>query len=532
MRFSARTALVAAILPMALIPVGTRAMPQTVQCTALTRQRLPNTTIIVAQDGLARDSSGSLAFCRILGEIRPTADSQIRFVLWLPVEHWNHKFAGVGNVGFAGGFMSGGEPVGYTLTDQLKRGYATASTDTGHHNGDGGDDRASFALDHREQVIDFAYRAVHEMTLKAKALTEAFYGQRVEHAYWLGMSTGGRQGLMEAQRYPDDYDGIVVGAPPINLTWNWIRQVDAGLVVAKDADHSLVAATALKLLHAAVMKACDRNDGLADGLLEDPRACTFDPAALECPSNQVSDDCLMPTQVEAARRTYAGLKDPMTGMQLNPGLERGSEIAWANAFPEAIPHPAAISYVRYLVIEDAAWDWKTFDFRRPADYQASLKSEARLAPILNALDPDLRAFKRRGGKILHWHGWSDERVESQSSTDYYERVLSFAESGRLDRGAALRDVQSFYRLFMVPGMTHGVGVGYGPNTFDMLTVLEQWVERGISPDAVTATHSTNGVVDRSRPICPYPRVATYKGTGDTNDAANFVCRDPSATGRL
>ena len=257
---------------------------------------------------------------------------------------------------------------------------------------------------------------------------------------------------MEAQRFPADYDGIIVGAPPIHLTRYWPGQFDAGLAVSMDADHNLTI-PALSLLHAAVIAACDRNDGIADGLLEDPRTCTFDPSVLQCDFNQASGRCLTTGQVEAARRIYGGLKHPITGAQVFPGSARGSEPFWGNLIPQGSPHPVSISYLRYLVFEDSNWNWKTFDFRNPAHYEAFLKSESRLAR-LNATDPDLRAFRRRGGKILHWQGWSDERVSPQSSIDYYDSVLAFFADGGRNRGATLRDVQSFYRLFMRAGTAH------------------------------------------------------------------------------
>jgi feruloyl esterase len=487
-----------------------------VTCESLSTMRLLNTTITTSQP-ITAGSFGSITdlppFCRVAGEIRPTTDSQIRFELWLPLENWNRKFAGAGNVGFAGSIWYPRMPV------QLRRGYATGSTDTGH---DGRQEGASFALGHPERLTDFAYRAVHEMTVASKALAASFYGTAVEHSYWIGESTGGRQGLMEAQRFPADYDGIIVGAPPINLTRYWPSQFDAGLAVSIDADHNLPP-SALSLLHEAVIAACDSNDGIKDGLIEDPRTCTFDPSALQCGSNQPSGRCLTKGQVEAARRIYGGLKRPATGAQLFPGSERGSEAFWATLIPESSPHPVSISYLRYLIFEDPAWDWKTFDFGRPADYEAFRRSESRLAR-LNATEPDLRAFRQRGGKILHWQGWSDERIPPQSSIDYYESVLAFFSGGRA-RGATLRDVQGFYRLFMAPGTAHATGIGSGPNTFDMQPALERWVEHGIPPETVVATHSTNGVVDRSHPLCPYPKVAVYKGTGDTNDAASFACRE-------
>lgn len=481
-------------------------------------------TIITTSQPITNGSFGRVTdlppFCRVVGEIRPISDSQIGFELWLPLKDWNHKFVGVGNVGFAGAVMYP------QLSGQLRRGYATASTDTGHSTSRDGPniDAVSFALGHPQRVTDFAYRAVHETTVASKALVAKFYGTTVQHSYWIGESTGGRQGLMEAQRYPADYDGIIVGAPPIHLTRYWPGQFDAGLAVSMDGDHNLTT-LALSLLHAGVMAACDRNDGIADGLLEDPRMCTFDPSVLQCGgSNQASGGCLTPGQVEAARRIYGGLKHPTTGTQVFPGSARGSEPFWGNLTPQGSPHPVSISYLCYLVFEDSNWNWKTFDFRNPAHYEAFLRSESRLAR-LNATDPDLRAFRRRGGKILHWQGWSDERVSPQSSIDYYESVLAFFAAGRRGRGTTLREVHGFYRLFMAPGTAHARGNGSGPNTFDMQSALEKWVEHGKPPDIIVGEHFTNGVVDRSHPLCPYPKVAVYKGTGNTNDAASFACRE-------
>jgi feruloyl esterase len=262
-----------------------------------------------------------------------------------------------------------------------------------------------------------------------------------------------------------------------------------------------------------------------DGVLEDPRRCRFDPATLKCAPSQAPGSCLTSAQLEAARRVYTGLKDPESGAQLYPGLAPGSEPFWPNR-NLANPFPIPIAHYKWLVFADPNWDWRTFQFSDPEGYQAFRKGESTFAPILNATDPNLGEFQRRGGKLIQYHGWSDQLIAAQNSIDYSESVISFFGAGRPDRTAVLRDVQSFYRLFMAPGMAH-CGGGPGPNSFDMQTALEQWLERGIAPDAVVATHSTNGVVDRGRPLCPYPQVASYKGNGDTNDATNFSCRDPN-----
>jgi feruloyl esterase len=218
---------------------------------------------------------------------------------------------------------------------------------------------------------------------------------------------------------------------------------------------------------------------------------------------------------------YGGLKDPTTGAQLYPGLAPGGEPFWPNR-NLANPFPIPIAHYKWLVFAHPDWDWKSFDFGDPADYQAHQKAEAKFAPIMNATDPNLKAYRQRGGKLLQYHGWNDQLITPLNSINYYESVLSFFGAGQ-SREKTLQDVQGFYRLFMAPGMAH-CGGGTGPNNFDIQAALEQWVERGIAPDRVVATRAINGVVDRLRPLCPYPQVAVYKGEGDTNDAANFDCR--------
>jgi feruloyl esterase len=326
---------------------------------------------------------------------------------------------------------------------------------------------------------------------------------------------------MEAQRYPADYDGVVAGAPANNWTRLMAGDLDGVLAVLKEPATNLPPA-ALGALYRGVLSACDSADGVTDGVLDDPRRCTFDPAALQCPAGQDGPACLTPAQAGAARRVYEGLKDPKTGRQLYPGLARGSEPFWPHRNP-ANPFPIPLSHFRWLVFADADWDWRTFDFADAADYAAFVKAESAHAPILNATSPDLRAFSKRGGRLIQWHGWNDQLIAPQNSIDYYESVVAFF-GGPGRGGAAATDVQSFYRLFMAPGMAHCSG-GTGPTTFDMQAALEAWVERGVAPDRIEATRSINGIVDRARPLCAYPKTAVYKGTGDTNDAANFVCAE-------
>jgi tannase/feruloyl esterase len=474
-------------------------------CARLADQKLTATTITTAQ----AVTNGSFAapgsnnpirdlppFCRVAGVIAPTSESHIVFEVWLPLEKWNGKYAGVGNGGWAG-FISYGP-----LADQIRRGYAAASTNTGHEAAPG-PNMARFAFEHPEQLIDFAYRSHHETAVAAKALVQAFYGKPAERSYWVGCSSGGYEGLMEAQRFPADYDAIVAGAPANNWTRLMAGDLDATIASLKDPA-SVLDASALGVLYRGVLAACDHRDGVTDGVLEDPRRCAFDPAKLQG---------LTAAQVETARRIYGGVKDPKTGAQLYPGLSAGSEPFWPNRDANN-PFPIPIAHYKWLVFADPNWDWRTFQLSDAAGHQAFTKAESKYAPILNATNPDLRAFRDRGGKLIQYHGWSDQLIAAQNSIDYYESVRSFFKG----------DVDSFYRLFMAPGMAH-CGGGPGPNAFDSQTALEQWVERGVAPNEIVATHAINGVVDRSRPLCPYPKVAVYKGSGDTNEAASFVCRE-------
>jgi feruloyl esterase len=528
MRSTIRSVLATAVLALVSITPTAAQRGSTESCASLASRQLPNTTITAAQavttgsftpPGSTNALTNLPPFCRVAGTIAPTSQSHILFEVWLPLETWNGRFAGVGNGGWAGNISFG------ALAEQLRRGYASASTNTGHEAAPGVN-AARFAFEKPEQLIDFAYRSHHETTLRAKDLTQAFYGKRPDRSYFIGCSSGGYEGLMAAQRFPSDYDGIVAGAPANNWTRLMAGDLDGILAVFKDPASNLPPA-ALGLLHRTALAACDKTDGVLDGVLEDPRQCKFDPATLTCREAQDPATCLTPAQVQAARRVYRGLKDPNTGAQLYPGLVPGSEPFWPHRDP-ANPFSIPIAHYKWLVFADPQWDWRSFQFTDPAGYQAFQKGEARFAPLLNATNPNLREFRQRGGKLLQYHGWNDQLIAPQNSIDYYESVVSFFGAGQPDRTQAARDVQSFYRLFMAPGMAHCSG-GTGPNTFDMQSTLEQWVERGIAPDQVVATHSINGIVDRLRPLCPYPKIAAYKGNGDTNDAANFACSDPIAT---
>jgi feruloyl esterase len=457
------------------------------------------------------------AFCRVVGEARPTPDSHIAFEVWLPLEKWNGKFAGVGNGGWAG-------IISYpALGEQLRRGYATVSTNTGHA-AEPGFDMAKFGFGHPERLIDFGWRSVHEMTVKGKAITEAFYGRAPRYAYWIGCSTGGKQGLTEAQRFPADYDGIVAEAPANN--WSRLMAGTFALTMATTRDSASYLTPAIRrMLHGAARRACDARDGVVDSLITNPAACVFDPASVQCQSTTQRDStCLTAAQVLAASRVYSGLKDP-NGRVVFPGLAPGSEPFWGAFATPGRPFPIPISYYRWIVFGDSTWDWKSFDLTGAKDYAAHLDAGSKIDAILAAVNPDLRAFKARGGKLIQTHGWNDQLISPQNSIDYYESVVAL-ERGARDREATVRDVQRFFRLFMVPGMLH-CGGGPGPNIYDAEAALESWVERGVAPDSIVAASLNAGTPVRTRPLCAYPKVAKYNGSGDFNKAESFSCGVPA-----
>jgi feruloyl esterase len=439
-------------------------------------------------------------FCRIEAMLTPSNDSDIKIEVWLPpASAWNGKFMGIGNGGWGGRIYE--DRMGLPLT----RGYAVAATDTGH---EGIEDDVSFALGHPEKLIDYGYRAVHEMTVKAKAITAAYYGEGPKLSYWDGCSCGGKQALTEAQRFPADFDGIIAGAPSNYMTHQLAQIIWVAQAVHK-GEASYIPPERYPAIHNAVLAACDALDGVKDGLIGDPTRCKFDPVVLECRGSD-GPTCLTAPQVEAARKIYAPATNPRTKQQIYPGFALGSELGWAR---QAGPRPAAIpnSYWKYVIFKDPNWDYKTLNFDSDVSRADRIDNGS-----LDATDPNLKAFFARGGKLLHYHGWADPALSPLNSVNYYKSVLD-----RIGNASKVRDS---YRLFMVPGMVHCRNPGSeGPNNFDMISAIEQWVEKGKAPDQIIASHGTDGKVDRTRPLCPYPQVATYKGTGSTDDAANFSC---------
>ena len=505
-------------------------------CESLMQLALPNTKITLAQSvpagaftpppipnsmpGPPPSYKDVPAFCQVVAEVSPTEDSAIKLEVWMPAAGWNGKYQGQGNGGFAG-------MIGYpALGAAVRRGYAAAGTDTGHSGGD-----AAWAVGHPEKVIDFGYRAIHEMTLKAKAIIEAFYGDHPQHSYFASCSDGGREGLMEAQRFPQDYDGVLAGAPA-NF-WTHLLVGTMWVVRATTLDQaSYIPASKLPAIAAAVLAACDAQDGVADGILNDPSQCHFDPATLLCQGAD-SDSCLTAAQVTALEKIYAGPHDSV-GNQLFPGYLPGAEEGpggWTPWITGMGPGQSLLfffgtQYFTNMVYEQAGWDYKTFNVD-----QAAKLADSKTARALNATDPNLEPFRARGGKLILYHGWGDAGIPALNSIDYYNSVA--AAMGQ-------RDTDSFMRLFMAPGMQH-CGGGPGPNSFgqganfppfdpehNIYTALEQWVEKGVAPSKIIATKYVNDSspaqgVKMTRPLCPYPQVAKYKGAGDTNEAANFVC---------
>ena len=464
-------------------------------CDKLHALKIPNVQIESAS--IVNDS------CRVKAIARPVDDSEIRFDIWLPAaEKWNGKFLGNGNGGYSSSINTA------QMNRAIELGYATAGTDTGHTGGD-----PVFAFGHPEKLKDFAYRAIHLMTTTAKHLIRVHYGRHAAQAYFSSCSTGGHQALSEVQRYPDDYDGVIAGAPANNrigqtfaFLWGWLATHD-------DKGAPILAADHLKLVHKSVLAACDAQDGLKDGLIGEPRRCRFDPAALACKPGQ-STECLTPSQVEAFRKVYAGVKNPRTGRQIFAGWPLGSEHfgdspmqSW-RAYLLDPKEPMRVEAFRYFIFNDPAWNFREIDWDR--DHAFAEKQ----VPFLNANDTNLNAFKNSGGKLIMYAGLADPVVPPAENIAYFDAVTK--AMGGPQKTAA------FARLFLAPGMGHCQG-GYGPSQFDSLTALDQWVTKGIAPEKLIATQSTV----RTRPLCAYPQVARYSGKGSIDDAANFTCVTPA-----
>lgn len=436
------------------------------------------------------------SFCRVAATIKPTSDSDIKMEIWLPTTGWNGKLEVVGNGGWSGSISY------LALARAIATGYATASTNTGH---DGG--RASFAPGHPEKLIDFAWRAVHLTTVESKVIVTKYYGSPAKYSYWNGCSSGGKQGLKEAQKFPDDFDGLVVGAPANN----WIHQKAADIAMFQ-ATHktpeSFIPPSKYPMIHKAVLDACDALDGVVDGVLENPMKCHFDPASIQCKGAD-EPTCLTAPQVKALQTVYSPTRNPRTGAFIFPGMERGTELRMGAMIGNK-PHLTATDLFTYVVFNNPNWDQMTLNLDTDVARAEKVDSKFNMA----ATDPNLKPLFAHNGKLLMYHGFSDQLIMPENSINYYKSVVETV--GGIDKS------KESIRLFMVPGMGHCSG-GEGPNNFDMVTALDEWVERGKAPERIIASRITDGKVARTRPLCPYPQQAEYKGTGNTDEEANFVC---------
>lgn len=446
------------------------------------------------------------AFCRVQATLTPTSDSDIKVEVWLPAAKWNGKYVGIGN-GIWAGQLSISQ-----LVDPLARGYAVATTDTGHT---GTGLTAEFAIGHPEKLVDFGHRAVHEMTVTAKRVIAAFYGKGPSLSFWNSCSTGGRQGLMEAYRYPEDYDAISAMAPANPMTSLMAQTMWAGIQPYRTQGAAL-SVPKLSLVHKAAVAQCDKLDGLEDGLIGRPNACGFDPGTLQCRAGD-GEDCLSAEQVGTVRALYGGVRDPKTGAQLLPGWPVGAEMQLAAIISAPQPFPVALTYYSMLVFGDRpGWDYKTFDFARDTELGRQFG-----ASILDVPHDGLGPFFARGGKLLLSHGWNDGLIPASNSLRFY---------GDLYRALPAPAAQQQLRLFMVPGMDHCAG-GEGTSEFDTLGTIDAWASTGVAPSRIIAARGDSApnaphLPPISRPLCPWPLYAKYDGKGDPANAASFACVPP------
>ncbi|MFC1839580.1 tannase/feruloyl esterase family alpha/beta hydrolase [Thermodesulfobacteriota bacterium] len=457
----------------------------------------PSGGFMMGGPGGNRAFENAPSFCRVTATLTPTSDSDIKVEVWMPKDNWNGKLVGIGNGIWAGTISHS------AMAEPLSRGYATVATDTGHV-GMGMD--AKWAIGHREKLIDFGHRAVHEMTVKAKELLAAYYGKKEDKSLWVSCSTGGRQGLMAAYRYPDDFDGISSMAPANPMVGLMISSLWSGYVALKDDAHKLPRPR-LMASNKAYVEKCDEIDGVKDGIVSYPERCSYDPGIIQCGEGE-QGDCLTAPQVEALRDIYNGVINPSTGEQVFAGFSPGSEqmLAMLTGGPE--PFSVATSYFRDIVFEDPQWDFKSFDYDK--DLAASYKAAS---DILDAPPDGLTKFFNDGGKLLLSHGWADGLIPANNTVAFYKTMTA-----KMDR----EKIADSVRLFMVPGMGHCAG-GTGPSVLDMLSVIDKWTSEGKAPDRIIASNPPNQK-PMTRPICLYPQVPVYKGSGSTDDAVNFVCK--------
>lgn len=490
---------------LALFPCAASAA---MSCAALATLQLPETTITAAHEvpagtytppGTSTPLPNLPAFCRVALTVAPA----IHVEVWLPKSTWNQRYQGVGGGGYAGSISYG------ALATALRAGYATASTDTGHVGGSG-----TFALNpdgtlNWGLIEDFARRSLHEMVLKAKSIINAHYGDAPKYSYWTGCSTGGRQGLMAVQQFPEEYDGLVIAAPAID----WERFIAAEIwpqIVMHQEVGAPIAPAKLNAVNNAAVAACDAADGVADGVINDPRKCDYDPAALICPGGDPST-CLTPQEATAVRKIWDGPTGAKTGNRLWFGLEPGASFG---GLAGTTPFPIASTHLAYWVNQDPTFDWHSVT---EAGFEAQFRTSFnKFNEVIGTDEDNLQKFRKRGGKVLMWHGEADQLIFPRGTVNYYERVVT--------GNGGLKHVDDFMRLFLAPGVAHCAG-GVGPNPVGTLEAVVDWVEKDIAPERLMASRPLPGGGVRTRPLCAYPNTAMWTGVGSTDDAANFVCVD-------
>jgi feruloyl esterase len=447
-----------------------------------------------APRGFTLDPEALPEFCRVAATLTPGEDSDIKMEVWLPTRNWNGNYHTVANVGWGGTIQYRG------LIETMQRGYATASTDTGHATQDG-----SWAIGHPEKVKDYGGRAIHETTVKAKEIAKAFYGKAPAASYMSGCSLGGLQTVNAIQDYPEDFDAVVAGSPHINMTRYNAAQLWPSWLLSRDPEKS-IPREKLDYIHKVVLEKCDGSDGLKDGIVDDPLTCGFKPSSLLCKGAETSE-CLTKKQAEFLQQMYDGPVLQSTGKSINPGPLVGSESNWSS-FVQPKPLAVASDLFKYLVFEDPNWDFKTMDYDKDI-----ILTEKKVAPVINADNPDLSAFFNRGGKLMMYLG-------SYEYTNYTAH-LGYIDQVRKTIGAKKTD--DSVRVFIVPGMNHCAG-GIGADTFEKLETIERWHETGKAPDVINASHVEDGKAIFTRPLCAYPKTARYQGSGDPSKAENFVCK--------
>ena len=476
-------------------------------CSAVLALRVPAvrfTSAVTHRPG----GSIQVAHCKVTGVVAPAA----RFALLLP-ERWNGGLFMGGGGGFVGTIENDAEST-------VNAGYATVGTDTGHR---GTELQASWALNHERRLLDYGHLAVHRTATAAKAIVRAYYGRNPAHSYFLGCSNGGRQAMMEAQRYPADFDGIVAGAPALDFTGIAAQFVRDTQIAYPDPARltPLFSRDNLAFLERTILASCDTLDGVLDGVLEDPRRCKLTASSLPaCAGDRPASTCF----TQAQREALGGLYAPVTSgtRVIRPGQPFGGEgdpdgwQTWitggnpsvlAEAGMPSLQMAFGTEFFKYLIFNNPAWQYSRYDL---ATWNTTTPWQ-RVSAMVDATSLDLASFRSMGHKIVMWHGWSDPAITALGSIDYYERVQ------RRDPATA-----DFFRLFLMPGVLHCSG-GAGPDHADWASAIAGWVERGDPPDRVIATKIANGAIVRARPVCPYPQHAVYTA-GNTDAADSFVCR--------